>query len=274
MSEPLRTDPAHAPEPSGDADRASRIEQLLVSGLDCYFTGQYEQAINVWTRVVFLERGNGRARAYIERARSAMNERQRESEALLHQGVAAYQEGDVLLARELLTRAVEEGGTADEAMVFLQRLNRLTAAGSLRDAATTTRVVGPVVNTRATEPAVRRRWLMPVLILAAVTGGVALGSAPLVRWFTDPPGSVPAAVVQDLAAEPLPVVRPEDTMLVRARALHAGGHLRDALRALDRIDTGDPLHGEADRVRAEIQRDLLATASLDTNAPPETENSR
>ena len=71
---------------------------------------RYEQAINIWTRVAFLERGHGRARAYIERARGALAERQRESEELTHTGIAAYEAGDLQTARELLTRAVEQGG--------------------------------------------------------------------------------------------------------------------------------------------------------------------
>jgi hypothetical protein len=54
--EPLRTDPNDA-GPLSDADRAARIEQLLLSGLDHYFGGNYEQAINVWTRVAFLSEG-------------------------------------------------------------------------------------------------------------------------------------------------------------------------------------------------------------------------
>jgi hypothetical protein len=63
------------------SDRLALIEQLLLAGLDHYFTGQYEQAIHVWTRVFFLDRGHARARAYIERARCALAERQREAEA-------------------------------------------------------------------------------------------------------------------------------------------------------------------------------------------------
>src|SRR5918994_1925668 len=112
------------PEPA-DADRAARIEQLLLSGLDQYFAGQYQQAINIWTRVVFLERGHSRARAYIERARGALAERHRESDELLHRGVAAFDRGDTEEARELITRAVEQGGPHDVALVLLERLNRL-----------------------------------------------------------------------------------------------------------------------------------------------------
>ena len=59
----------------------------------------YDLAINVWTRALFLDRGHARARAYIERARSAIAERQREGEELLHTGVAAFERGDGAAAR-------------------------------------------------------------------------------------------------------------------------------------------------------------------------------
>src|SRR5262245_21273501 len=137
MSEPLRTDPADLrPRPGSggqgvggqdgslsEADRAARIEELLLSGLDQYFGGRFEQAINIWTRASFLERGPGRARAYVERARDALAERQRESEELLHTGIAAYHAGDLEKARELLTRAVDAGGPNETALMFLQRVS-------------------------------------------------------------------------------------------------------------------------------------------------------
>src|SRR5918999_5680170 len=125
MSDPLRTDAARAADGLVDTDKEARIEQLLLSGLDQYFAGQYEQAINIWTRVVFLERGHNRARAYIERARGALAERHRESEELLHRGIAAFNNGETDAARDLITRAVEQGGPHDVALVLLERLNRL-----------------------------------------------------------------------------------------------------------------------------------------------------
>src|SRR5262245_3463444 len=164
--EPLRTEPAD-PGPLSEADRAARIEQLLLSGLDYYFGGDYEQAINVWTRVAFLERGHGRARAYIERARGALAERQRESEQSLHQGIAAYEAGDLQQARDLLTRAVEQGGANDAALVFLQRLGHLdTVAASPAREHQTTRAAPPRrrPNERATRPT---DWLVTAAVSVA-----------------------------------------------------------------------------------------------------------
>src|ERR671919_3248993 len=113
MSDPLRTDLARAADALSGHERDARVEQLLLQGLDHYFIGAYDSAIHVWTRVLFLDRGHDRARAYIERARGAQAERQRESEELLHRGVAAFQSGDLNDARALLTRAIEEGGPTD-----------------------------------------------------------------------------------------------------------------------------------------------------------------
>src|SRR5919106_3273868 len=121
-----RTDGLRAPESLWDMDRDAKIEQLLLVGLDHYFAAQYEQAINVWTRALFLDRGHARARAYIERARSAQAERQRESEELLQRGIAAFDRGEAGNARTLLSAAVSQGAAPEIALSYLSRLDRLT----------------------------------------------------------------------------------------------------------------------------------------------------
>src|SRR5262245_10913086 len=125
MADSLRTDGPRALDGASEADRDAKIEQLLLTGLDHYFAAQYEQAINVWTRALFLDRSHARARAYIERARSAQAERQRESEELLQRGVAAYRRGAGDEARRLLQAAIAGGAPADEALTILDRLSRL-----------------------------------------------------------------------------------------------------------------------------------------------------
>src|SRR5438105_8833162 len=132
MSDPLRTDGprAHADVASAadDGTKDAKIEQLLLVGLDHYFAARYELAINVWSRALFLDRSHARARAYIERARSALAERQRESEELLQKGVAAFDRGEGDEARRLLQTAIDRGAPTDEALAVLGRLNRLETA--------------------------------------------------------------------------------------------------------------------------------------------------
>jgi tetratricopeptide (TPR) repeat protein len=254
--EPLRTESADA-GPLSEADRAARIEQLLLSGLDHYFGGNYEQAINVWTRVAFLERGHGRARAYIERARSALAERQRESEESLHEGIAAYQAGDLQRARDLLTRAVEQGGPNDSALVFLQRLGHVDSVATAPRERSTTRPAP--VKRGPTERANRRRdWLATGAASVAITAVILLGALRTASWLRESPVEVRAG---DAASrEPLPIVRDGERRLDRARSLRAAGRLREALHELDAIELGDPLRLEADRLRSDIQHVLLSTA--------------
>src|SRR5262245_61718857 len=127
-------DPQSSPSAPSDlsaSDREdARIEQLLVAGLDQYFAGDFESAINVWTRVLFLDRHHDRARAYIERARSAQAERQRQTEALVHEGLVAFDKGDVEHARALLSDALDRGASQDLTIGVLDRIERLDVATS------------------------------------------------------------------------------------------------------------------------------------------------
>src|SRR5437667_404325 len=195
MSDPFRTDDSRAHGTASGSDRDAKIEQLLLDGLDHYFAARYELAINVWTRALFLDRSHARARAYIERARSALAEGQRESEELLQNGVAAFHRGDGEQARRLLQAAIDGGAPSEEAHALLERLNRLETAGT------------PAAATRSG----------------------------------------------------------------RARALAAGGHLRDAVSLLQSIRSTDPQKAEADRLSADMQRQLLALTTVPSAAAPDGE---
>jgi len=260
MSDPLSTNPVRPAEPRDEADREARIEELLLSGLDHYFGGQYERAISVWSRIVFLDRHHDRARAYIERARSALAERQREVDECLHDGVVAYNAGEVDKARDLLSRAVEQG--SDAAGVFLDRLNRVGPVSPATDARQDSRTLRVAAGRRIPLSPRRREWAAVVLVALAVAAMMLLSGLPIGTWLSELQVAAPPGTTQPVVDEPLPIVRASETALVRARALHTDGQLHDALRALDRIDVGDPLRAQADRLRADIQRDLFAVAGI------------
>jgi tetratricopeptide (TPR) repeat protein len=265
MSDPLRTDAARDAGDAATADRDERIEQLLVAGLDHYFAGDFEHAINVWSRVVFLDRQHSRARAYIERARSALAERHRESEELLHRGVDAFNRGDTGEARTLINQAVEHVGPNDMAFVFLERLNRLAPAASGPDAPG--RRVKSILPSSATvrrvviEPKTRRTlWLGVGVAAVAAAAALLLAGAGLGMWFADRPSGRVDVIAP--AAAPLPVARASETAIARARQLNAEGNPREALRVLESVTDADPLRGAADALQAEIQRRILDDVAL------------
>ena len=258
MTDPLRSDR----QTSGnvpDRDRDARIEELLVTGLDHYFADQHEQAINVWTRVLFIDRGHARARAYIERARGAIAERHRMGEELLHTGVAAFDRGDAGTARELLASAVEHGASGDEVMAVLARIERLEGAATPHWLPAPA-VPGPNQARALVDSAGRRNRLK--WILTGVAAGTFLGAAVLtvlvqrgvITWPVAPRST--AVPVSPLSST-LPVPSIAELAFTRAQSLYARGRLYDALAALEPIDHGDRLRPQADELKTLIQRQLL-----------------
>ncbi len=262
-----------------DLDRDAKIDELLLAGLEQYFDGRHQEAINIWGRVLFLDRGHQRARAYIERARGALAERLRTTEELVEEGVAALDRGDGPAARRLLSTAVATGEPHDLAHAYLDRLDRLSPPAQERSIARPS--AGAV---RADKPgrgrlagSARPVRALPIIGAAILVGVVILFAAsrdllrPLVtrEWRQAP---IAGAAV---TPEPLPVPRPSEVALGRARDLYQGGHLKAALAALDGVSDADPLSTEATRLRTELQRILLESAgaafSAASEPPPEGE---
>jgi hypothetical protein len=273
--DPLRSDMRPAEALSGP-ERDARIEQLLLAGLDEYFAHRYEHAINLWTRVLFLDRQHDRARAYIERARRAQAERQRESEAALHQAIDALRGGDIARARTLVTDALDRGASPDEAHGMLERIERL---GVAQASPNVRRRVSPPASSWSSTAAVpdgtparrmRGYWAAVLLVIAAIgvlavaLWGLTVPQPAAWSLFSAPPAP-PAPI--PWTPDPLPVPHASQLHIARARAFLANGRVHDALATLERIPVGDSLRPEADRLRADAQQRLLSLVR--TEQPPE-----
>jgi tetratricopeptide (TPR) repeat protein len=248
MPETKRFESRSAPEV---ADRDSRAEALLVEGLERYFAGEFDEAIHIWTRVLFLDRSHARARAYIDRARTALAERQRRAEEMLQTTGRLLAGGDVDAARRLLAEAVAAGADDSGAAAVglqLDRVERMRTAdgpdrGAVRDAV-------PVQARRRLGAIVTAMGLAALLVTAMVA------STRVRQWLGIERDSqrLPTASVELVTAPPTTA----QAALLRARTLYARGRLAEALAALDRIDPDSPSGPEADGLRTEIQR-LLVT---------------
>jgi hypothetical protein len=255
MAEIRRSDPG---ETGADPERDGRIESLLIEGLDRYFGGRYEEAVHIWTRVLFLDRTHPRAKAYIDRARTALAERQRRSDELLHASQSLLEQGNTLDARQLLTEAVAATGDDERAAALRMRLDRLdrTRWDSPLEAS------DPVAATASASNVSSALWWTLIAATSLVTLFV-LATLVFPAWA---PIESPAPAVTFTSA---PVVAPDsaDVALVRAHTLFQRGRLADALVALDRIDLADRRRAEADRFRVEIQRLLLAADAPRPSSP-------
>jgi tetratricopeptide (TPR) repeat protein len=278
MADSSRTDSSRAIDPAPDAGRDAKIEQLLLGGLDHYFAGRYERAINVWTRALFFDRSHARARAYIDRARSALAERQRRAEELLENGVEALDRGQGTEARRLLQAAVENGARLDELHPLLERLNRqsddgqATAPDTEPPHAPPSRLAGQPA--RPAPPQAVGRWssvrpaaVAIALVLAAVGIGlywVAVGKEPRL-WFAGADAIAPSSSAPPLRETVFPLPRRGEMALNRAHALALRGRLHEALAALDLVRATDAEKPEADALRSDLQHQLLQLAA--TPAP-------
>lgn len=244
--------------PDADAaGRDSQIEALLVAGLDHYFARRYDDAIHLWTRVLFVDRSHARARAYIERARTALAERQRRAEELVATGHTLIDQGHTEAARGVLAEALAATGEDERASALRLRLERVERALAGPAAA---RSAGAAASPVPGWTEVRRRPARLGLAVAAIAGAalVALVTVPALQQFVGLPSPqtefrLSAGVVS------APVLSSAEVALVRARTLYGRGRLAEALQALDRVGADSPSRSAADQLRIEIQRLLLAS---------------
>ncbi|NQW05180.1 MAG: hypothetical protein HQ485_14325 [Acidobacteria bacterium] len=265
MIDPTRHDAASG-GPIGTG-RGSRVDDLLVEGLDRYFLGQHEEAIHIWTRVLFLDRHHASARAYIDRARSAVSERQRRAEEALHQVAALLTQGRASEARTRLLEATRVLGEDERTAALRMKVERLERAGGDGP-----RIRAAVEPRRAAwwhwlaERLTVRTWLVAaVLIVAAVT----LTSRAI--WTSVDGRTSPVAPAQAATAAVVPVLTSADVALVRARTLYTRGRLSEALAALDvlgHVGAEQPGRVAADKLRVEIQRLLLSAAGEEGRQGP------
>ena len=288
MSDPLRTDGsrAHA-DAASDADRDAKIEQLLLVGLDHYFAAQLragDQRLDA--RAVprpqpragprLHRAGAQRAGRAAARVRGAAAERRRRVRARRGRRGAAPAAG-----RDRRRRAVRRGAggsrspepARDRRGAAPRRRARIARAASGRPArrADAAALAGPHGRRRRRGRCWRRRcsrsagvaawndvidW-RSLVAFARIAGAHRTGRRPCRR--------------RSAREASLPLPRRGEIALTRARALAAGGHLRDALAALDAVRPTDPQQPDADRLRADIQRQLLALTPLPAGGSPDRE---
>ena len=249
-----------------ERDREARLEELLLSGLDYYFAGQHELAINVWTRALFIDRGHARARAYIERARSAIAEasaklKSSSTRAQPHfSGVNPKPPDGCSGRRSNMARQPKKRSRCWSGLTGW----RPPASRRTRATSAATRPGRPRLS--PIRPGRDRSWLGWIaagvllgLAAAAVTIGILWTRGE--QWLPLDSGSTESSA--RLREEPLPIPAASDVSIARAQAQYERGHLREALLALEAVGPGDPLSAEADQLKATIQAKLLEAARSD-----------
>jgi len=244
-------------------ERSPLVDRLLMSGLDEYFSGRYERAIQVWSRVFFLDRNHARARAYIDRARSALAETQREAEA----------RGGPELDREAEPRSLigafgleptQSSSAPDPAL----QVHGALAAVARRAPGPSPGVAARVVTVSPRRFAVGRPGHVVLILVAGVllfgAGYTIAARDRLAQWWQAARldgGARSSTLSGALGA------RSADDVLASVRHLLERGRFDDALRALALIRVDDPRRPEADALWEEVRR-AVATGVAPAAGPP------
>ncbi|HXV63707.1 MAG TPA: hypothetical protein VEK15_23605 [Vicinamibacteria bacterium] len=78
-----------------DGRAPSKTTDLLNQGDQLYAGGYFQRAVHVWTRILFVDRGNQVVRARIKRAKEALAERQRQLDSQVAEAGRFLARGDV-----------------------------------------------------------------------------------------------------------------------------------------------------------------------------------
>jgi tetratricopeptide (TPR) repeat protein len=248
-------EPPNDPEPGpreagGDAEGGDRISQLLAEGQEIYQRGEYQAAIDVWSRIFLIDIDNSEASNRIERARSKKAELERQAEEIFHEGVAQIQASSLEEARESLRRVLDLQPSHTMAREYLQQLEagQVPAIKAQSDElGEITRVfdggLGGEESAQSMDAAVERDRIVVVkktdkrliaagaLVAVLVAGGI---------YFLATGG------LDDLFPNrkaPPPVVRVD--AIERATKMQEGGNTENAILLLERVQPDDPSYEDA-----------------------------
>jgi len=262
-------------EPSGAAagEGAGRIAELLREGEAAFGRGEYQAAIDAWSRIFLIDIDHQEAARRIEQARQLKAEREREVEEFFHDAVERFDRGEYDAAREGFERVLSMQSGYVLAQEYLEKIDERLRGGPVPVAP-----VEPVAPSSvapaapAPRPAAReelseeilvppepgqvpvsRRGAAPAGVAVAarkkgglsprflVIGGAVLALLVVAGWFVTNRWD---RLFPNATAVATPAPSQVDA-IAKARKLHEDGKTAVAIAQLRRIPPDDPRFGEA-----------------------------
>ena len=272
---------------STSADDQKKIEQYLADGDRAFDAGDYQQAIDLWSRIFLIDVTNDQASDRIERAKARRREIEGKIETLLGSAITAYDRRDHTRARTELTEVLRIDPNNVMAQEYLDRLDnpgetvtdyvpppmedRLDV-GFFEDQALPSDDEAPLMppdpSVAATggkktatakskaAPAAASARKLPVGALAALLAILVLGGGGWFVWsrFMNKPEADPAAT---------------QSIFARASSLAATGKYDQAIAALQDITPDDPQHDKALEMIADLQQKKAKSGETIAGVAPE-----
>jgi tetratricopeptide (TPR) repeat protein len=281
---------------AGEGD--GRVRALLDEGETAFGNGDYQSAIDAWSRIFLIDIDNEEAAKRIERARQLKAEQERAVEEIFHEGVARFDAGDWDAAGEAFRRVLATQPSYVLAREYLDKLDERAAMGAapggLPEMAPLP-VATPAGQRSEAETAVRRRPGGEEILVPPEPGDARESRRPALEGFavkkkkgvrmTPAFLGIGGAVLVALGVggwllasnwnrlfpnAPAPAATaPSDTasVVARARKLHEEGKTAVAIAQLRRIPPQDASYAEAQSLVSQWEK--LVEAPADAGLPPE-----
>jgi len=273
--EPSTEEPTPVPsldtEPAArlDSESEQRIDELLKEGQESFEDGQYQAAIDAWSRIFLIDIDHAEASRRIELARKLKAEVERQIEEAFHEGITRLESGEEKKAKQAFGKVLEMQPSHMGARDYLEKIEsgvlstagaepselapvaetapdiETAAAGSALDADLTLEPtpvpslpddLAPTAPAPAPQPAPRKRSfaLIGATVLILV---LAVGWFVYANWDRFFPASTPG---DDVTA-----AQPQTDPIERARELHEAGSTAMAINVLRRVPPGSDPYAEA-----------------------------
>ena len=271
-----------APEPAG-GDEQRKIQQYLTDGDRAASAGDYQQAVDLWSRIFLIDVTNDEASQRIEKAKAKRREIESKVEALIAAGELAFgQDKEAARAKFNEVLRLDPGNVA--AHDYLERMSTTDAApgapgrespfmppapdrdlfadddvamsGSYdslkpRDAVPTKKVGKATNATAAPAPARRGSSMGVIATIAGVVIVAALG------WF----------VWSKYMAKPAYDPSATHSTIHQAEALARRGHYDEAIARLQDVKPADPQHDKVLEMIADLQNKKSQAAETINGRP-------
>jgi tetratricopeptide (TPR) repeat protein len=271
---------------AGESESDRRIADLLAEGQAAYDRGDYQNAIDAWSRIFLIDIDHQEAASRIEQARKLKAEGERQVEEVFHDGLSHLDAGDTAAARAAFERVLEMQPGHLTARELLQQIEAGKVPAARPAALSSPALASPLRDATAgaaaaaelkeeilvpPEPGEERSGERRTLPAAAAPARPARG----LRTFALVGGAVALLVLAgawflyqnrdrffpNSAAEPAAA---EIDPIARATALHREGRAPFAIAQLRRLPPGDPRYREAQEL---IRRWEAEAAPAATPAP-------
>lgn len=260
-------------------DDQKKIDQYLADGDNAFDSGNFQQAIDLWSRIFLIDVTNEAASERIERAKSKRREGEQRIESILAAGVQAFERRDVPTARAKLSEVLQIDPNNVTAQDYMERLDSPAGASAFAPTAEPSYAESSVLEEEqgggddfedvqmAQAPPPRRSPKAPaarpaasgsssksmgliVAVIAAVV--VVAGGYFLYSKFMSSPKS-------DTAASP--------GLIDRASKLSAEGKYDQAIASLQDIKPGDAQYDKALVMIADLQQKKARASAVVDGRP-------